>query len=70
MGYNQVSQECFDFSDRFPNLINLTLVNCEFGRRYKNLKLSGLELVNLTVENTDFMVLKISASELTCLTLM
>ncbi|KAJ4826789.1 hypothetical protein Tsubulata_034777 [Turnera subulata] len=45
--------ECFDPFAKFPNLINLTLDYCKFGR-FKTLKISGAEMLNLIIKGMNY----------------
>ncbi|KAJ4850566.1 hypothetical protein Tsubulata_030035 [Turnera subulata] len=45
--------ECFDPFAKFPNLINLTLDYCKFGR-FKTLKISGAEMLNLIIKGINY----------------
>ncbi|KAJ6946851.1 F-box protein [Populus alba x Populus x berolinensis] len=55
---------CFDISAICPNLINLCLIHCAFGM-FEVLKISGPQLVNLTLEYVCGNKLEISAPKLT-----
>lgn len=55
---------CFDISAICPNLINLCLIHCAFGM-FEVLKISGPQLVNLTLEFVCGNKLEISAPKLT-----
>jgi hypothetical protein len=55
---------CFDISAICPNLINLCLIHCAFGM-FEVLKISGPQLVNLTLEYLCGNKLEISAPKLT-----
>ncbi|XP_011018706.1 PREDICTED: putative FBD-associated F-box protein At5g22720 [Populus euphratica] len=55
---------CFDISAICPNLINFCLIHCVFGM-FEVLKISGPQLVNLTLEYVCGNKLEISAPKLT-----